>query len=59
MPEFKKVFKPKLSHRRSDMQPFSFEGRYRSKDEVVEELVLQDEKTAAEVCIVLSSTPSF
>ena len=51
MPSFTKTFKPQLSHKKTDTQPFSFEGLYRTKDEVVEELIYEDEMVAAEVTL--------
>lgn len=51
MPSFTKTFKPQLSHKKTDIQPFSFEGMYRTKDQVVDELVHEDEMAAAEVTL--------
>lgn len=49
MPDFSRVFKPQLSHKSTDSQPFSFEGHYRTKDEVVTELARKEEEIAAQV----------
>ena len=51
LPDFSRVFKPQLPHASTDVQPFSFEGRYPTKDEIVTELTKKEEESAAEVGI--------
>ena len=59
MPNFNKTFKPQLPHKKTETQPFSFEGLYRTKDEVVEELIYEDEMAAAEVIPISQTYPHF
>ena len=47
VPDFSSVFQPVLLHQHTDAKPFAFEGKYPSKDEVVEKLVRQEEEKVA------------
>ena len=50
MPKFDKPFQPTLTHAHSTtMQPFSFDNKYTSKDELVEELRKKEDEDLAKV----------
>ena len=50
MPKFNKPFQPTLAHTQSTVpQPFSFDNKYTSKDEVIEQLVKKEEEELAKV----------
>ena len=46
MPQFDSVFKPQLPHKATEIQPFTFEGRYQGKPtrETLVQQILQKEK---------------